>query len=557
MPRTLLSAHDLVRAFGTRTVLTDVSLTVDDRSRIALVGRNGSGKSTLLRLLAGAEPPDGGRVVRAHDVAVLHLPQLDVADDRRAVRELLHERLGVAAAAARMDSLAAELVDGRDVVEEHAAALQRWLDRGGADLDARLDRAAADAGLEAALLDRPAAALSGGQRARAMLAAITAARGDVLLLDEPANHLDADGLARLRALLLARPGGLVLVAHDRALLAAVCTHVVAIDAHTGAATTWSGGWEAYEAEWARTRRRAVEDHERALAERRRLHERERAVRARSAQGQRRSLAENDRNLRHLYRESAQNGSGALAAQLARRAERIEVPDRPWQDKPSRLPFTAPAGGHGVVAALHGAVLRRGAFGIGPIELEVRDGERILLAGPNGCGKSTVLAALAGRLLPERGRAHRPGTAGSSVIAEVAQARSLLLRADVPDLVAAVRAHAGLDERAARAALAAMGLGQELAVRPVASLSPGERTRAELAAVTAAGARLLLLDEPTNHLDTEALEALEAALERWPGALVVATHDERLRAGLRLDQTIDVAGLRRPPAARPAAPSTPR
>jgi ATPase subunit of ABC transporter with duplicated ATPase domains len=190
-----------------------------------------------------------------------------------------------------------------------------------------------------------------------------------------------------------------------------------------------------------------------------------------------------------------------------------------------------------VAALRAAVLTRGSFSVGPFDLEVRDGDRILLAGANGSGKSTVIAALAGRLEPSRGRAHRV----QGAIAEVGQERGSLLGAGSPDLVSAVRAHSGLGELQARAALAAMGLDKVLVARPPATLSPGERTRAELAAATAAGARLLLLDEPTNHLDIGALQALEFALANWPGALVVATHDARLREGLELDVVVDVAG----------------
>ncbi len=537
MSRPLLSAHEVVRTIGTRTILRSVSFAVDDRSRTALVGPNGSGKSTLMRILAGALAPDAGHVVQARGAAVLYLPQLDTAEDERPVRAVLHERLGVAGAAARMDALAAELAGGHDVVEAHGRALEEWLARGGADVDARLDQAAAAGGLDAALLARPAAELSGGQRARAMLAAVEAARSEVLLLDEPANHLDAAGLARLRGLLTARAGGLVLVAHDRELLAAVSNHVVELDSHTGAAREFAGGWAAYETERDRARRRVEEAHERAVAERDRLRSREQAMRGRSAGVRRRSAAESDKHIRHHMRQSAQRSADGLASGIARRAERIEIPDAPWESAAPALPFTAGGSRAGVVAALRGAVLTRGGFSLGPLDLEVRDGDRVLLSGPNGSGKSTVIAALAGRLEPVRGRAQRIDGA----VAEVGQERGSLLARDSPDLVSAVRAHAGLGEREARAALAAMGLDKVLVARPPGTLSPGERTRAELAAATAAGARLLLLDEPTNHLDIEALEALETALAGWPGALVVATHDARLRDGLELDTVVHVAG----------------
>jgi ATPase subunit of ABC transporter with duplicated ATPase domains len=531
MPEALLSARGITFAIGPRTILDDVAIDVDDGARVGLIGPNGAGKSTLLRILAGVLAADAGRVIRGRDVAVLYLPQLS-DEDPRPLGDVLAEVLGVASAAAELDALEARLAAGElGVVDEHAAAMQRWLARGGDDLDARLRRAMADVDLPAELLTRASHELSGGQRARAMLAAVQTARAGVLLLDEPANHLDGDGLARLRERLLARRGGLVLVAHDRALLSAVCDRIVELEPHTGRARTWTGGLAAYERERARDRRQAAEAHERATAERARLTRLAGAARQRSAEGQRRarSGSEPDKNLRRLYAESAQ-GSDALAGQLRRRADRIEVPALPWQPKDAHLTFVAPGRNAGVVAALEGAVLRRGAFTLGPLALEIRDGERVLLSGPNGSGKSTVIAALTGRLSPIAGAAR------ATAVHEVGQQRTALLAGDGP-LVARVRAAAGLDERAARAALAAIGLGAELAERPVATLSPGERTRAELATATAAGARLLALDEPTNHLDIEALEALEGALEDWPGALVVATHDERLRDALRIDRVI--------------------
>ncbi len=533
MPQALLSARGITRTIGPRTILNDATLDVDDGARVGLIGPNGSGKSTLMRVLASVEAPDTGSVVRARDAAVLYLPQLD-GHSVAPARVVLHERLGVAPASRRMDALATRLARGElDAVDDHAAALASWLARGGDDVDARLDRAATEAGLNPALLARPGSELSGGQRARAMLAAIGAARADVLLLDEPANHLDGDGLQRLRRMLLARPGGLVLVAHDRALLATVCDRVVELDPHTGGSRTWSGGWDAYERERARANRHAIEQSDRAAAERTRLTGLARAARKRSAQGQRRARSdtEPDKNLRRLYQESAQ-GSDALAGQLRRRAERLHVPDRPWQAKDAHLKFVAAGRTGGVVAALERAVLRRGTFELGPLELEIRDGERVLLAGPNGCGKSTVIAALAGRLAPSRGRVRH------TAVHEVGQERTTLLAA-AGRLLSVTRTVAGLDERAARAALAAIGLDADTVQRAVETLSPGERTRAELATATAAGARLLLLDEPTNHLDIEALEALETALEDWPGALVVATHDARLREALRIDRVIEV------------------
>ncbi|WP_372791126.1 ATP-binding cassette domain-containing protein [Paraconexibacter sp.] len=543
-------AHGIVRRRGARTILDGIDLRVGASSRLAVIGPNGAGKSTLLRILAGTEPPDAGRVVREGSVglftgleprsAVRGAAQLSLAD-------VLLERVGVAGAQRRVDALAARLADGDlSAIEPHAEALEVWLALGGADAVVRLEVAADRLGLDRDLLQRPVSSLSGGQRARAGLVGLVAARHDSLLLDEPTTHLDDAGLEVLASVIDDHPSGLVVVSHDRTLLAEVADEVLVLDPRTGRGEVHAGGFAAMEAAREAARARAQAAHDDALRRRRKLRQAEMQTRQR-AQGTiaavRNRPRDNDKSQRRFFEMRAQQRQ-SRARKIGDRAQRIEVPDAPWQAPTLRLGLDGGDGrggrgrggggvvGGGPVLALTAGVLQRGSWRLGPLDLSVRLGERVELRGPNASGKSTVLAALAGALPLAAGERWQ---AANVRVAVLGQDRDGLSE-DRP-LAAAVAELAGVEDQVARAALGAFGLGADHADRSAATLSSGERTRAELAVIGALGAGVLLLDEPSNNLDVESLEVLEAALAGWGGAVVVATHDVRLRERLEVGRTV--------------------
>ncbi len=533
-----LRARDLTVVRGPVTVLDGIDLTLAVGQRVGVVGPNGVGKTTLLRALAGELTPDRGRVVRTPATATVgYLPQEPSRVATESLRAYLGRRTGVAAAGAELDAATAELAAHRPGADDrYAAALERWLGLGGADLDARVGQVWAELGLSARLLDESTASLSGGEAARASLAALLLARFDVFLLDEPTNDLDLDGLARLERWINGLEAAVALVSHDRTFLARTVTHVVELDEFTHRASQFAGGWQAYLEEREAARRHAWERFEDYDAQRRSLAQRSQREREWASQGlsKVRRSDEPDKNIR-AFRIAQTEKLAGRAARTERAIERLEVVAKPRE--PWRLQLRVPSPGRGgdVVARLDGVVVARGSFRLGPIDLTIGVGERVAILGANGSGKTTLLDALLGRVDLLEGR-RRLGP--SAMVGEVEQARDHLLTA--PSLLRAFQDATGWDAAEVRTLLAKFGLVADHVTRPTATLSPGERTRASLALLMANGANVLVLDEPTNHLDLPAIEQLEAALEGFDGTVLLVTHDRAMLEQVRLTRSIELA-----------------
>ncbi|MCV7489710.1 ATP-binding cassette domain-containing protein [Micrococcus luteus] len=534
-----LVASGLAGGHGHRTLFEDLDLTVAPGDVVGVVGANGAGKSTLLRILGGDLAPQAGTVSLAPaDAFVGWLPQEHERVPGETVAGYIARRTGCAEATREMDASASGLADP-DVTDAAAdrynTALTRWLASGAADLEERIPAVLADLGLDLSASPEQVlmTSLSGGQAARVGLAALLLSRFDVVLLDEPTNDLDLDGLTRLEAFVQELRGGVVLVSHDREFLARCVTRVLELDLAQRTNRVYGGGYEAYLEERATLRRQAREKYEEFAEQKQDLVSRARTQREWSSQGVRNAMKkspDNDKLRRKANSESSEKQAQKVRQMESRiaRLEEVEEPRKEW-----RLEFTigAEPRSSSVVATLNDAVFRLGGFTLGPVSLQVNAGERIGITGPNGAGKSTLLRGLLGRQAPDEGTA----ALGSSVqIGEIDQARSLL--AGTAPLAAAFEAL--VPEMASgevRTLLAKFGLRADHVNRPVDELSPGERTRASLALLQARGVNVLVLDEPTNHLDLEAIEQLEQALETYEGALLLVTHDRRMLDTVRTDR----------------------
>ncbi|WP_308405652.1 ABC-F family ATP-binding cassette domain-containing protein [Streptomyces tardus] len=517
---TQITARAVSRSFRGRVVLDSVTCSVAAGERIGIVGENGSGKSTLLRLFAGEDRPDEGEVVVSAEGGVGHLAQEERLDPHATVQSVVDRALGeLRLIERRLRDLEAAMSDADETaMAEYGDLLTGFELRGGYDADARVERALHGLGLGLVARDRTAGSLSGGERVRLRLAALLAASPEVLLLDEPTNHLDDSAVNWLEDHLRTRRGTTVTVSHDRTFLERVATGLLEVDPDRRRIVRHGNGYAGYLAEHAAARRRWSQAHEQWQADVAGLRETAATTARRVAPGR----AMKDGN-KMAYDRAGGRVQQSLAGRVRNAEERLRrlladpVPAPPQPLRFAPVLRAAELSGN-VLGATDIAVPNR----LDPLHLGVEAGGRLLITGPNGAGKSTLLQVLAGRLRPASGTVVRRGRLGH------------LPQDPVPgrphETVLAAYAR-GLPGDAADHAEELLELGlfeRELLAVPVGRLSTGQLQRLALARLVSRPSDVLLLDEPTNHLSPVLMEEVEAALARYPGAVVVASHDRRLR-----------------------------
>ncbi|MFE7565702.1 ribosomal protection-like ABC-F family protein [Streptomyces sp. NPDC057539] len=539
--RAQLAMKDVSKAYGDRSVLDHVSLTVRPGEKAGVIGENGSGKSTLLRLLAGAERPDDGEITVHFPGGVGHLAQTLALDPDRTVQDAVDAALAELRALERRIAAAEAALGeaGPDELDAYGDLLAAYEKRDGYRADARVDAALHGLGLAGVARDRTLGTLSGGERSRLALACVLASAPELLLLDEPTNHLDVRASVWLEDQLRAHRGTVLAVTHDRAFLERIATTILEVDRDTRAVTRYGDGWGGYRTAKAAARRRWEQDHLEYVAE---LARTEELV---AAAGRR--LVATGGDPRQGFGKHRRSHEAKLSGQVRAARERLwRLKESPVPAPPEPLRFTATLASGGGDGAAEGVAADEVVAGDGVIArlddvvvgdrlsiagLRVTAGERLLVTGPNGAGKTTLLRVLAGELRPDSGTVRRTGPLGylAQELPAVPSRRPLL--------GAFAAGRPGFPEEYADELL---GLGlfrpDDLGV-PVAALSVGQRRRLELARLVTRPADLLILDEPTNHVALSLVEELEEALAAYQGAVVVVSHDRDFRArftGARLE-----------------------
>ncbi|WP_431226583.1 ABC-F family ATP-binding cassette domain-containing protein [Burkholderia contaminans] len=520
----LVALHHVSFRFDDGFTLFDSLDLCIDRTPTGIVGRNGIGKSQLAQLIAGRCTPSAGTIER-HTHVVYVAQQHDDGDVSAGPRTVAQ----IAALDAPLGALA-RLADGRAEPRDFDLIGDRW------DLAERLRTALDAAGLHDVRADTPARALSGGQLARVALIGALLSGAGLLVLDEPTNHLDAPGRAWLRAALVGWRGGLVIVSHDRALLADV-QRIVELTPQ--GVRTYGGNYALYRAQRDAEQDAAQSALDNARAERgrvrRRLEQEHDTIQRHAAASLRGAKTA---NLSSMAKQSRKGAARSIMGTVRRHQNEFKATlDERVQEAAARVEADAP-----VLVSLPGTEVsaRRQLFTLERAHLPWRIAGaadaitwsasgpvRIALTGPNGCGKSTLLRMLAGELSP------RSGACTTHVSAAYLDQRLALLDPDRSIVEQLELLDTPLAEGDLRSRLALLQLDAVRATQPARQLSGGERLKAALACAVWRGtpAQLLLLDEPTNHLDLESVRAIEAALAGFPGAIVVASHDSAFLAAL--------------------------
>ncbi|HKJ03867.1 MAG TPA: ATP-binding cassette domain-containing protein [Longimicrobiales bacterium] len=461
----LLSCQNLRIAFGGRPLLDDASLQIERGERIGLVGRNGEGKSTLLKILEGDVLPDGGDVVGDSGVRVGLLTQ-EVPEGLRDTRATAEEVIAAGVSGHQ---------DPHHTVQRLCSLLQ----------------------LEA---DHPFADLSGGQKRRVLLGRALAAEPDLLLLDEPTNHLDLESIEWLEGFLLRWTGTLLFVTHDRAFLQRLATRIVELD--RGRLTSWACDYPTY------LRRKddllAAEEREWTLQDKK--------------------LAAEEVWIRQGIKARRTRNEGRVRALKALRADRAQRRERVGQVKLTIQ--QAERSGAKVITARHVDFAWGKQAILKDFSTSLLRGDKVGIIGPNGCGKTTLLGVLLGKLQPDA------GTVTHGVALKVSYFDQHRVQLDEARTVADSVGHGGDhvtidgERRHVFAYLEDFLFSPERARQPVSALSGGERNRLLLARLFTQPANVLVLDEPTNDLDAETLELLEARLMDFGGTVLVVSHDRR-------------------------------
>ena len=523
----MLTVNDLGKAHGATQVLTEISFVVNDRDFIGIVGANGVGKSTLLKILAGLEEADSGKISYRFSLELGYLPQTTSEFYGQTIDDLILESVGgLRQLEDRMRQLETAMPDAEGdqlttILDEYGEVSTQFQERGGYELDYRID--AVMEGLHLAHLPRTQDVniLSGGEKSRIQLASLLLRSPDLLLLDEPTNHLDFASFRWLEIYLRQHKGAMLVASHDRAFLNPLVTQILEINEYTHRLNKYEGNYEEYvlskESERKRWEERYREQQEEIKELRQYMRETGRQV------GHHRASRDSDKRA-HNFRggrvERAISSNVRSAEEQLKRIDENPVPKPPQTLGIYSHFHSEPLKSNVLISVTRLCKAYADRQILSDVSFTVASGARITLVGPNGAGKTTLIKIIKGLEIPDDGDVRIASSVRMGYLPQ-------LPRLADPEMTVLEAYRQGLVgyEEDILAELLRYGLFRyEDLVKTVNQLSIGQQRKLEIARLIAEAPNVLLLDEPTNFISLDVLEALETAIDDFPGPVIAVSHD---------------------------------
>ena len=502
--KSILSAHSVGKSYDNFIALKDVSINIHEGEKIGLVGANGSGKSTLLKILAGITEKDEGNITTKKNIAIGYIPQTFSAHKNASVNDFLSEAINKS--------------------KENLPGILPLLSK---------------IGLKETILERKMNDLSGGEKTKIAVLRIIISPYDLFLLDEPTNNLDMKALLALEEFIKKSPKAFIIVSHDREFLDRLVTKVIEINEFTRESIIHDGNFSNYLTEHAAAIERQWKIYQDSIEKAERTKEVIKDKLSRASKMKKQEPRDNDKQARKGHIQKGEKTFQRAARLLKEKLEKTETVPKPVHLLPLHVRFEINERSGDKVFNLESVKKNLPDKNIGPIDLRISYGERILILGENGAGKTTLLKMLLGTLPTDSGIIEK----GKGVrIGYLPQDEDFLPSDTVIDVF---KKHVDMEEGIGRRLLNRFRISAEDVHKKIEDLSSGEKSRLLLAMIMAAKPNCIILDEPTNHIDLEILEELEEALSEFPGTLIVVSHDRYFIKKLKLTKIYKLDGILKP------------
>lgn len=524
----MIKINNISKSFE-KPLFEKVSFALGDNEKVGLVGGNGTGKSTLIKIIAGVENADEGSLVVGKGQKVGYLSQSFEMPEDMTIEEFLYSRLsGLFEIKKEMDTLEKEMVlfpNNTEILDKYGKLISYFEAKDGYDAENNIKRVMDGLDLRVDV-SKKVSSLSGGQKARLSFAGILLQSPDILLLDEPTNHLDIDSVKWLEDFLLEEVKSALIISHDRKFLDRVVSKIVEIDAENFKLIEYSGNYSDYREEKRRLKERQLQNYKQ---QQKRFKKLEQDIACTKGQALKTETETTDSKMRR-YSEKVARKAKARENRLKKEMESEDTIKKPANAKKIKVIFKSEAK-RGQTAVNLKEVDK--SFGedkvLDRFSLKVKSGERVAITGPNGSGKTTIVRLIKGDIEPDK---------GSVEIGNNIKIGYLLQEYDLPEKEVVIewfKKQVPIPEGEARAYLGCFAFKQESLLAPIEKLSKGEMAKLVISVLDAKGYDVLILDEPTNHLDIESLEVIEEALNSFPGALIVISHDRYFLEKIKIDK----------------------